>query len=340
MYAFDAPALRQALQRLTTDNAQGEEYLTDVVGAFVAGGLRVHAVVVDAVDGEGVNDREQLARAGAALRDRVVSAALQRGVTVVDPATTWLDVTVALEPDAVIEPFTQLTGATTVAAGAVVGPYTRLQDCVVGMGATVLSSIGSGAEIGDGAEVGPYAYLRPGTVIGRRAKVGTYVETKNARIGDDSKVPHLSYVGDAEIGERTNIGAATIFVNYDGVTKSRSVIGSDVRVGADNMLVAPLRIGDGAYTAAGSVLTDDVPAGAMGVARARQRNIDGWVERKRAGTRSAESARVAREAAADAAAATGTAATGTAATGTATSGTGPSTTDIHPDQQHPQGEAQ
>jgi bifunctional UDP-N-acetylglucosamine pyrophosphorylase/glucosamine-1-phosphate N-acetyltransferase len=203
---------------------------------------------------------------------------------------------VVLEADAVIEPFTQLTGATTVRAGAVVGPYTKLTDCTVGAGATVLSSVGIGADVGERAEVGPYSYLRPGTVVGRRAKVGAYVETKNATIGDDSKVPHLSYVGDAVIGERTNVGAATIFVNYDGVAKHHSVVGDDVRIGSDSMLVAPVRIADGAYTAAGSVITEDVPAGAMGVARARQRNIDGWVERKRPGTRSAESARLAREA--------------------------------------------
>jgi bifunctional UDP-N-acetylglucosamine pyrophosphorylase/glucosamine-1-phosphate N-acetyltransferase len=297
IYAFDAASLRKALAGLTAHNAQGEEYLTDVVADFVAQGLGVQAVLAqDAADVEGVNDRAQLARAGATLRDRLTSAAMRDGVTIIDPTTTWLDATVVLEADAVIEPFTQLTGATIVRAGAVVGPYTKLTDCTVGAGATVLSSIGTGADIGADAHVGPFSYLRPGTVIGRRAKVGTYVETKNARIGDDSKVPHLSYVGDADIGERTNIGAATVFVNYDGVTKSRSVVGSDVRVGADNMLVAPVCIADGAYTAAGSVITEDVPPGAMGVARARQRNIDGWVERKRPGTRSAESARLAREA--------------------------------------------
>jgi bifunctional UDP-N-acetylglucosamine pyrophosphorylase/glucosamine-1-phosphate N-acetyltransferase len=297
MYAFDAGALRAALARLTTDNAQGEEYLTDVVGAFVHDGLPVAAIVADdAADTEGVNDRAQLARAGAVLRDRLTDRAMRAGVTIVDPASTWLDASVILEPDAVIEPFTQLTGATVVRAGAVVGPYSRLTDTVVGAGATVLASISAGAEIGEKASIGPYSYLRPGTVVGRGAKVGTYVETKNARIGDGSKVPHLSYVGDADIGERTNIGAASIFVNYDGVHKHHATVGNDVRVGADNMLVAPVRIGDGAYTAAGSVIDSDVPPGALGVGRARQRNIEGWVERKRSGTRSAESARLALEA--------------------------------------------
>jgi bifunctional UDP-N-acetylglucosamine pyrophosphorylase/glucosamine-1-phosphate N-acetyltransferase len=296
MYAFDAASLRAALGRLTTDNAQGEEYLTDVIAAFVGDGLPVAAIVADdAADTEGVNDRAQLARAGAVLRDRLTDRAMRAGVTIVDPASTWVDAGVILEPDAVIEPFTQLTGTTVVHAGAVVGPYSRLTDTVVGAGATVLASISIGADIGESASVGPYSYLRPGTVIGRGAKVGTYVETKNARIGDGSKVPHLSYVGDADIGERTNIGAASIFVNYDGVQKHHASVGNDVRVGADNMLVAPVRIGDGAYTAAGSVIDSDVPPGALGVGRARQRNIEGWVERKRSGTRSAESARQARE---------------------------------------------
>ncbi|MCU1677864.1 MAG: UDP-N-acetylglucosamine pyrophosphorylase [Frankiales bacterium] len=323
MYAFDAAALRTALGNLTTDNSQGEEYLTDVIGAFVRGGFPVRAVIArDAADTEGVNDRAQLARAGAALRDRLTDAAMRAGVTIVDPSTTWLDSAVVLEADAVIEPFTRLRGVTVVRAGAVVGPFANLTDTVVDAGATVLSSTSIGARIGEGASVGPYAYLRPGTVIGRRAKVGAYVETKNAVIGDDSKVPHLSYVGDAEIGERSNIGAATIFVNYDGIDKHRSTVGDDVRIGADNMLVAPVRIGDGAYTAAGSVITDDVPHGAMGVARARQRNIDGWVERKRPGTMSAEAAKRARD-------------------GGRHGKTDDSTTsDNDPDRQHPQGDAQ
>ena len=329
IYAFDAHSLRKALAGLTAHNAQGEEYLTDVVADFVAHGLSVHAVVAeDAADTEGVNDRAQLARAGATLRDRLTSAALRDGVTIIDPATTWLDATVVLETDAVIEPFTQLTGATIVRAGAIVGPYTRLTNCTVGAGARVLSSIGVGAVIGEHAEIGPYSYLRPGTVVGRRAKVGGFVETKNATIGDDSKVPHLSYVGDAVIGERTNVGAATIFVNFDGVAKHHTVVGNDVRIGSDSMLVAPVRIADGAYTAAGSVITEDVPPGAMAVARARQRTIDGWVERRRPGTRSAESARLAREAETVSGGANEADRQGT---------TGPSTSSTDPDAQRSQG---
>jgi bifunctional UDP-N-acetylglucosamine pyrophosphorylase / glucosamine-1-phosphate N-acetyltransferase len=188
-----------------------------------------------------------------------------------------------------------LSGSTVVGSGAVVGPHSRLEDTVVGRGARALYTVAKGADIGDNAEVGPFSYLRPGTVLGRGAKAGAYVEMKNARVGDGSKVPHLSYVGDATIGERSNVGAATVFVNYDGVAKHHTEIGDEVRIGSDTMLVAPVSVGDGAYTAAGSVITEDVPPGAMAVARARQRNIDGWVERRRPGSAAAEAARRARE---------------------------------------------
>jgi bifunctional UDP-N-acetylglucosamine pyrophosphorylase/glucosamine-1-phosphate N-acetyltransferase len=184
-----------------------------------------------------------------------------------------------------------------VASGAVVGPGAHLVDCTVASGATVRFTTGTQAEIGEDASVGPYTYLRPGTRLGRGARAGAFVETKNAQIGDGAKVPHLSYVGDAEIGEGSNIGAATVFVNYDGVDKHRTVIGDHVRIGSDTMLVAPVTVGDGAYTAAGSVITDDVPPGAMGVARARQRTIRDWVLRRRRGTRSAEAAEAAQRAA-------------------------------------------
>ena len=264
IYVFDAAALRAALGKLSTDNAQGEEYLTDTVG-ILGGGT---GVVADATEVAGVNDRAQLAAAGAALRDRTLAALMRAGVAVVDPSTTWVDVTVRVEPDATVEPFTRLRGTTTVAAGAVVGPFVEAVD----------------ATIGDDARVGPFAYLRPGTVLGPRAKAGSYVEIKASTVGADSKVPHLSYVGDATIGERSNIGAATVFVNYDGRDKHRTVVGDDVRIGSDTMLVAPVAIGDGAYTAAGSVITKDVPAGALGVGRAYQRNVEGWVARRRGAT--------------------------------------------------------
>ena len=282
VYAFDAAALRDCLGRLSTDNAQGEEYLTDVIGLLVADELRVEAfVVADPQEVAGVNDRVQLAAAGSAIRDRLVTAAARAGAMVVDPSSTWIDATVTLEADCVVEPFTILRGTTTVAAGAVVGPYSRLTDTTVGPGAQVLASICQGAEIGSGATVGPYTYLRPGTRLGSGAKAGGFVEMKNAELGEGAKVPHLAYVGDATIGARSNIGAGTIFVNYDGVAKHRTTVGDDVRVGSNNSLVAPVTIGDTAYTAAGSVITNDVPAGSLGVGRARQRNIEGWVERKR-----------------------------------------------------------
>jgi bifunctional UDP-N-acetylglucosamine pyrophosphorylase/glucosamine-1-phosphate N-acetyltransferase len=296
VYVFDVARLRDALGRITRDNAQGEEYLTDVVGILVADGAVVASVTAaDHRETIGVNDRVQLAEARRLMRDRIVRHWMLAGVTITDPQTTWMGVNVRLEADCVVHQNTQLHGRTTVAAFAVVGPDTALTNCSVGEGASVVRSQCQGAEIGPHATVGPYAYLRPGTRLGHGAKAGAFVEMKNADVGDDSKVPHLSYVGDASIGERSNIGAATIFVNYDGVDKHSTVIGDDVRVGSDTMIVAPRTIGDGAYTAAGSVITDDVPPGAMGVGRSRQRNVEGWTERRRPGTRSAEAARRARE---------------------------------------------
>jgi bifunctional UDP-N-acetylglucosamine pyrophosphorylase/glucosamine-1-phosphate N-acetyltransferase len=282
VFAFDAAHLRDALGRLTTDNAQGELYLTDVVALHREAGLVVQAhAAQDAVETMGINDRVQLSQARALLRDRLVAVHQRNGVTFVDPLTSWVDVEVRLEQDVVVQPGTQLLGRTTVAAGAVVGPDTTLTDCEVGPGAQVLRAHCAGAVIGPDASVGPYTYLRPGTRLGRGAKAGGFVEIKASEVGDGSKVPHLSYVGDATIGERSNIGAATVFVNYDGQRKHRTLVGDDVRVGSDTMLVAPVEIGDGAYTAAGSVITEDVPPGALGVGRAKQRNIEGWVARKR-----------------------------------------------------------
>ena len=309
VYAFDAAALRDALGRLTTDNAQGEEYLTDVLGLHVAAGLVVAAVVTpDADEILGVNDRVQLAAAGALIRDRVNAAWMRAGATIVDPATTWIDADVVLERDCVIERNTALRGRTSVASGAHVGPDTDLTDVVVHEGASVVRTHGSSSEIGAGATVGPFSFLRPGTRLGAKGKIGAYVEAKNAVIGDGSKVPHLSYVGDVEIGVGSNIGAATVVVNYDGVAKHRTKVGDHVRIGSDTMLVAPVTIGDGAYTAAGSVITDDVPPGAMAVARGRQRNVEGWVQRRRPGSPAAEAAKAAHAqstAAADADAAPG-----------------------------------
>ncbi|CNF38966.1 bifunctional N-acetylglucosamine-1-phosphate uridyltransferase/glucosamine-1-phosphate acetyltransferase [Mycobacterium tuberculosis] len=292
MYAFDGALLADALKRVTTDNAGGEEYLTDVVAIVREDGHRAGAhLVADWVETQGVNDKIQLAQARRQLNDRILEAHMRAGVTIVDPASTWIDVDVTAEPDAEVLPGTQLHGRTHLGEGARVGPGCTLTDTTVGAGASVINAVCVQAEIGPEAAVGPYAYLRPGTRLARKAKVGTYVETKNADIGEGTKVPHLTYVGDAEIGAGSNIGASSVFVNYDGVHKHRSVIGSHVKVGSDNMIVAPVTVGDGAYTAAGSVIVQDVPPGAMAVARARQRNVEGWVERRRPGTPAAEAAR-------------------------------------------------
>ena len=212
---------------------------------------------------------------------------MRDGVTIIDPTTTWIDATAKLSPDVVVHPGSAILGLTTIATGAVIGPRTTLTDCVVKEGASILESIATDSVIGEAAIVGPYTYLRSGTVLGDSAKAGAFVEMKNSTLGTGSKVPHLSYVGDATIGDGSNIGAATIFVNYDGVDKHHTMVGDHVRIGSDTMLVAPVSIGDGAYTAAGSVITEDVPAGAIGVGRAKQRNVLGWVMRKRAGSMSA-----------------------------------------------------
>jgi bifunctional UDP-N-acetylglucosamine pyrophosphorylase/glucosamine-1-phosphate N-acetyltransferase len=291
MYAFDAAQLATALAQVTSANAQGEEYLTDVIAILRTSGARVEAIAAsDPTEIMGVNDRVQLAEAGALMRDRINARWMRAGVTMVEPSSVWIDVDVDLARDVTLLPDTHLIGPTTIGEGAVVGPGTTLKACEVGESATVRHTWAELAVIGPDASVGPYTYLRPGTMLGAHTKAGAFVEMKNASLGEGSKVPHLSYVGDAQIGAGSNIGAATVFVNYDGVEKHTTVIGDQVRVGSDTMLVAPVTIGDGAYTAAGSVITEDVPPGAMAVARAPQRNIEGWVERRRGGTKSAEAA--------------------------------------------------
>ncbi|MER7415440.1 bifunctional UDP-N-acetylglucosamine diphosphorylase/glucosamine-1-phosphate N-acetyltransferase GlmU [Micromonospora peucetia] len=297
IYAFDAARLRAGLGKLSTDNDQGEEYLTDVFGLLGSAGepVAVH-VAADHVETLGCNDRVELAALRRLLRDRVNEAWMRTGVSLLDPDTTWIDVTVALDRDAVIDQNTQLRGGTVVGTGAVVGPDVTLIDTVVGPDATVLRSHAVGAEVGPGATVGPYAYLRPDARLAEKAKVGTFVEVKNSEVGAGAKVPHLSYVGDATIGAKANIGAATIFVNYDGVNKHRTTVGEAAFIGCDTSLIAPVEVGAGAYVAAGSAITQDVPPGALGVTRAPQRNIEGWVTRKRAGTASAKAAGRARTA--------------------------------------------
>jgi bifunctional UDP-N-acetylglucosamine pyrophosphorylase/glucosamine-1-phosphate N-acetyltransferase len=291
VYVGSAAAVQDALGRVGAANDQGEQYLTDVLGLLVADGARVGGHrAADAEDTLGCNDQRELATRRRTLNDRVLDDLMRAGVVVIDPMTTWVDVTAEVAAEAVLHPGTQLLGATAVAAGAEVGPDTTLVDTEVGEGASVVRSHCRLAVVGPQASVGPFSYLRPGTRLARAAKVGAFVETKNVQVGEGSKVPHLSYVGDATIGEQSNIGAATVFVNYDGVAKHHTTIGDHVRVGSDTMLVAPVSVGDGAYTAAGSVITTDVPPGAMAVARARQRNVGGWVGRRRPGTPAAEAA--------------------------------------------------
>ena len=289
--AFDAEFLAQALPRLGNDNAKGEFYLTDVVRLAREDGLTVGAHVIDDVkQTEGANDRAQLAGLGAELNRRIVVRWMRDGVTVMDPASTWIDADVVLAEDVTILPGTQLLGATVVAEDAVVGPDCTLKDCEVGTGARVVRTHGELAVIGAGATVGPWSYLRPGTILGVNGKIGAFVEAKNATIGDGAKVPHLSYVGDAEIGEGANIGAGTVFANYDGIQKHRTTVGKHAKTASNNTFVAPVAIGDGAATGAGTVVRRDVPPGALAVSTGQQRNIEGWAERRRPGTAQARAA--------------------------------------------------
>ena len=291
VYLFDLESLTRTITKLKSNNAQGELYLTDVVELIRAGGGQVAPIVCeDFTETLGVNDRIQLAEAAAILRDRINQRHMQNGVSILDPTTTWIDDSVTIASDVTVLPGSWILGSTAIATGAVIGPRTTLQDCAVNSGAVVKESNCTASEIGANAVVGPFTYLRAGTVLANESKAGAFVEIKNSQIGIGSKVPHLSYIGDANVGEGTNIGAATIVVNYDGVTKHRTEIGDHVRIGSDTMLIAPVSVGDGAYTAAGSVITEDVPSGAIGVARSKQRNVLGWVLRKRPGTKSAKAA--------------------------------------------------
>jgi len=291
VYVFGLADLREQLSRITTENVQGEKYLTDVIGLLRRSGSDVRAVpVADAWLVAGINDRAQLAESARQLNALIVRGWQLAGVTVQDPATTWIDLAATIAPDVTIKPGTQILGATVIETGAGVGPDTTLVDCEIGENAEVKRTDATLAVIGAGASVGPFSYLRPGTILGADGKIGTFVETKNAVIGEGSKVPHLSYVGDATVGVHSNIGAGTIFANYNGVTKSPSVVGSHVRTGSHNVFVAPVRIGDGAYTGAGTIVRKDVPAGALALTVAPQRNMDGWVQTNRPGTDAAEAA--------------------------------------------------
>jgi bifunctional UDP-N-acetylglucosamine pyrophosphorylase/glucosamine-1-phosphate N-acetyltransferase len=291
VYVFDISALNSALAQIGKSNAQGEEYLTDVIAILKSQGHQVSTYqTADFTEILGINDRAQLSDVAALMRDRINDALMRSGVTLLDPASVWIDSTVEIEADVQIEPGVAIKGSSKIKCGAKIGPRATLIDCEVGAGATVIESHCESSEIGARAKVGPFAHLRGGTVLADEVKIGSFVEMKNSKVGEGSKVPHLSYVGDAQIGRESNIGAATIFVNYDGVSKHETKVGDHVRIGSDSMLIAPVEIGDGAYTAAGSIINEDVPAGALGIARARQVNILGWVLKKRKGTKSAEAA--------------------------------------------------
>jgi bifunctional UDP-N-acetylglucosamine pyrophosphorylase/glucosamine-1-phosphate N-acetyltransferase len=281
VYAFDGAALIDALGKIRADNAQGEYYLPDAVTVLRAGGQRVAAHLVDdASITLGVNDRVELANVGALAQRRINEEHMRDGVTIVDPAATTIDAGVQIGRDTVIEPSTFLRGATTIGAGCRIGPLTTIEDSTIHDEVTVRHSFLTQCELHDGVTVGPFAYLRPGAVLRERAKAGTFVEIKNSDIGARTKVPHLSYVGDADVGEDTNIGAGNITANYDGRRKHRTKIGSRVKTSVDTAFVAPVTVGDDAYTGAGSVITKDVPEGALGIARERQRNVEGYAKRR------------------------------------------------------------
>lgn len=303
IYVFDAKVLRNGLDKITADNAQGELYLTDVLMHARAAGHHVDALQTsDPWQTEGVNDRVQLAAMGRELNRRTTERWMRAGVTIIDPATTWIDVTVELERDAVVRPGVQLHGTTRVGESAEIGPDVTLADTIVGAGATVVRAHCVQAEIGPQASVGPFAYLRPGARLAKKAKVGASVEVKASEIGEGAKVPHLSYVGDATIGEGVNLGAGTIVANYDGVAKHRTTVGDHTFVGSNSVLVAPVELAPGSYVAAGSTVVTPTKPGELAVARGKQRNIAGWVRRKRAGTRTAKAAEAAGDRATDASA--------------------------------------
>jgi bifunctional UDP-N-acetylglucosamine pyrophosphorylase/glucosamine-1-phosphate N-acetyltransferase len=290
-YVFRLEPLREQLAVVDTRNSQGEKYLTDVIGLLRTAGLDVSAVPVSEswIVG-GINDRVQLAETAKRLNQAIVRGWQLAGVTVRDPETTWIDLAASIGEDVELLPGTMVLGPTVIERGATIGPDTSLDTCEVGVGATVRRTDATLAVIGAGATVGPFAYLRPGTYLGENGKIGTFVETKNSRIGAGSKVPHLSYIGDTTIGEHTNLGAGAITANYDDVAKHPTFIGSHVHSGSHTVFVAPVTIGDGAKTGAGTVVRKDVPAGALAITVAPQRNMTGWVEANRSGTGSAKAA--------------------------------------------------
>jgi len=296
VYVFDFDALKNALANIGTHNAVGEKYLTDAATEILKSGRGVQALQVsDNWLVAGVNNRVQLQQVSAELNRRICEGWMLSGVTIVDPQTTFIDITVTLAEDVTLLPGTHLLGISSIGRGSTVGPEVSMEDTQVGEDVTIVKAHIAGSVIESGSSVGPYSYIRPGTNLGAGGKIGTFVETKNARIGAGSKIPHLSYVGDATIGEHSNIGAGTIFANYDGVNKHHSIIGSHVRTGAHNVFVSPITIGDGAYTAAGTVVRKDVNPGDLAMNVAPQRNLADWVLAKRSNTAAAEAAQKAKE---------------------------------------------
>jgi bifunctional UDP-N-acetylglucosamine pyrophosphorylase/glucosamine-1-phosphate N-acetyltransferase len=280
VYAFRRPGLYAALPLVENDNRQREYYLPDVLGILADKEEPIAVEPADFGAALGANSREELARATAVMRGRINRAHMAAGVTLVDPERTYVDVEVRIGADSVIQPLTFLEGATRVGKGTVIGPSTRIVDSSVGDGSEVEFSVIRGARIGRNVSIGPFASVRPGTVLDDGSKAGTFVEIKGSRVGKGSKVPHLSYVGDAKIGKRVNVGAATVTANYDGYDKHETVIADDARIGSDTMLIAPVRVGKGAVTGAGSVITRDVPAGSLAVERSEQRVVKGYRDRK------------------------------------------------------------
>lgn len=282
IYCFSAPELLSRLDRLDRDNAQGEYYLTDMLAILAADGCKVGSfVATDNDDCLGVNSRIQLAAATKIAQQRINAGLMADGVTMLDPDMVWVGPDVTVGRDVELLPLTMLWGTTSVGDGCTVGPNTRLTDCVVGRGCTVDETVGIEAVLEDGVDCGPRAYLRPGAHLCTGAKAGTHVEIKKSTIGPGSKVPHLSYIGDAVVGADVNIGAGTITCNYDGSHKNRTVIGDRTFIGSDTMLVAPVTVGSDVVTGASSCITADVPDGALAIERSEQANIEGWVERHR-----------------------------------------------------------
>ncbi|HEX6229469.1 MAG TPA: bifunctional UDP-N-acetylglucosamine diphosphorylase/glucosamine-1-phosphate N-acetyltransferase GlmU [Solirubrobacterales bacterium] len=280
-YVFDARPLAAALAEISSDNAQSEYYLTDVFSVMRSHGQRVAThPAEDNGATMGINDRAQLAVTETEARRRILEAHMLAGVTIVDPGSTWIDADVKIDAETRIEPATSLHGRTEIGTGCVVGPLTTLIDTTLGRDVTVPHSYLVDCEVMDGCRVGPFAYLRPGATLEAGAKAGTFVEIKNSTVGAGAKVPHLAYVGDAEVGEGSNLGAGTVTANYDGFRKHRTVIGEGARIGVDTMLIAPVQVGSGAYTGAGAVIKEDVPDGALAVSENDQRNIEGYAARK------------------------------------------------------------